>query len=159
MRTYYKLTDDGFKALNHMLGFFTKLIESISPFMEIDVSLQDDRYLYCPNCMNKIDIMDETVNMAWAAAKMIEFFKHESCGKCVPCREGCYWMNTLLRRIMAGEAVESDIDLLESVAQNIQGATLCALGEFAINPVLATIQHFREDYLEYIQEKEAVARD
>ena len=62
MRTYYKLTDDGFKALNHMLGFFTKLVESISPFMEIDVSLQDDRYVYCPNCMNKIDILDETVN-------------------------------------------------------------------------------------------------
>lgn len=62
MRTYYKLTDNGFKSLNHMLGFFSKLVESISPFMDIDVSLQDERFLYCPNCMNKIDIKDVSIN-------------------------------------------------------------------------------------------------
>ena len=102
-------------------------------------------------------IMDETVNMAWAAAKMIEFFKHESCGKCVPCREGCYWMNKLLHRILEGKAVASDIDLLNSVAQNMQGTTLCALGEFAVNPVLATIKHFRQDYLYYVRAHRAIA--
>jgi NADH-quinone oxidoreductase subunit F len=99
-----------------------------------------------------IIIIDETVNMAWAASKMIQFFKHESCGKCVPCREGCYWMNSLLTRVMNRDATEADIELLYSVAQNIQGNTLCALGEFAVNPVLASINHFREDYLEYINE-------
>ena len=101
-----------------------------------------------------IIIMDETVNMAWAAAKMIHFFKHESCGKCVPCREGCYWLDKVLERLMAGKAEEADIDVLASAANNMIGTTLCALGEFAVNPVLATIKHFREDYLAYIPKKE-----
>ena len=91
-------------------------------------------------------VMDETVDMVWAAMKMEHFFKHESCGKCTPCREGTYWMDQLLHRIYAGEGTQEDLDVLQSVANRIGGRTLCALGDFAINPVLGTVRHFYEEY-------------
>lgn len=91
-------------------------------------------------------VMDETVDMVWAAFKLTHFFNHESCGKCTPCREGTYWLEKIYRRLLAGEGQESDIKLLESVAKQMQGETLCALGEFATSPVLSTIKHFPEDY-------------
>ena len=91
-------------------------------------------------------VMDEDTDMVWAASKMIRFFHHESCGKCTPCREGTYWMDKVLDRINEGDGSEDDIELLRSVARQIKGKTLCALGEFAINPVLSTITHFSDDY-------------
>lgn len=91
-------------------------------------------------------VMDETTDMVWAALKMIHFFKHESCGKCTPCREGTFWMERVLERIYHGEGTEQDIQTLESVAKQIGGRTLCALGDFAINPVLSTIRHFPQEY-------------
>ncbi|GAB4455152.1 MAG: NADH-quinone oxidoreductase subunit NuoF [Anaerolineae bacterium] len=91
-------------------------------------------------------VLDEDTDMVWAALKMVRFFKHESCGKCTPCREGTFWMERVLSRIHRGEATEGDIDLLDEVAAQIKGKCLCALGEFALNPAAATIAHFREDY-------------
>ena len=91
-------------------------------------------------------VMDETTDMVWAALKMIHFFKHESCGKCTPCREGTFWMERILERIHHGQGTARDIEVLESVAMQIKGQTLCALGEFAINPVLSTIRHFMDEY-------------
>ena len=91
-------------------------------------------------------VMDETTDMVWAALKMIHFFKHESCGKCTPCREGTFWMERVLERLYHGEGSLADIDLLENVANQIKGKTLCALGEFAVSPVLSTIRHFPEEY-------------
>ncbi|MCB9420857.1 MAG: NADH-quinone oxidoreductase subunit NuoF [Ardenticatenaceae bacterium] len=91
-------------------------------------------------------VMDETTDMVWAALKMIHFFKHESCGKCTPCREGTFWMEQVLERIYHGHGTQRDIEVLESVAKQIKGQTLCALGEFAINPVLSTIRHFMDEY-------------
>lgn len=91
-------------------------------------------------------VMDETTDMVWAALKMTHFFKHESCGKCTPCREGTFWMEKVLDRIYHGNGTENDIAVLQSVASQIGGTTLCALGEFAINPVLSTLRHFPEEY-------------
>jgi NADH-quinone oxidoreductase subunit F len=91
-------------------------------------------------------VMDETVDMVWAAMKMVHFFRHESCGKCTPCREGTFWLDQVFHRIVAGHGRAADVKLLESVAQQMQGACLCALGEFATSPVLSTIKHFPEDY-------------
>jgi NADH-quinone oxidoreductase subunit F len=93
-----------------------------------------------------IIVIDETVNIAWLVHKTTRFFEHESCGKCTPCREGTYWMHHLLQRIERGEADLKDIDLLDAVARGIQGKCLCALGEFAIMPVISGIQHFRDDF-------------
>lgn len=91
-------------------------------------------------------VMDETTDMVWAALKMAHFFNHESCGKCTPCREGTYWMDKLLHRIYHGQGTEQDLEVLKSVAGQIGGRTLCALGDFAVNPVLSTIRHFFDEY-------------
>ena len=93
-----------------------------------------------------IIVLDESVDMAWMALKTTRFFKHESCGKCTPCREGTYWMLHVLERMYAGGADPADIDLVNSVARGIQGKCLCPLGEFAILPVLSAIEHFRPDF-------------
>lgn len=95
-------------------------------------------------------VLDETVNMAWLAHKTTHFFKHESCGKCTPCREGTYWMTHILERIVDGKAVEADVELLQAVASQMQGKCLCALGEFSILPVLSSLQNFRADYLQKV---------
>ena len=95
-------------------------------------------------------VMDETVDMVWAAMKLIHFFHHESCGKCTPCREGTFWLEQVYRRILNGRGKEDDIKLLESIANQMKGETLCALGEFATSPVLSTIRHFPDEYYAYI---------
>lgn len=104
-----------------------------------------------------IIIMDDTVDITWVASKVIKFFKHESCGKCTPCREGTYWLDKVVDRIMAGDARESDIDLINNVAKNMQGATLCALGDFAANPIIHTIKNFPEDFKSHIGNKAMAA--
>jgi NADH-quinone oxidoreductase subunit F len=97
-------------------------------------------------------VMDETTDMVWAALKMIHFFKHESCGKCTPCREGTYWLEQVLHRVYDGHGTEQDLKTLESVAQQMIGRCLCALGEFAVSPVLSTIRHFPEEYKAKIEQ-------
>ncbi len=91
-------------------------------------------------------VIDETVSMDWVIKKTIDFFKHESCGKCTPCREGNYWMSHLTRQIASGEKNEDQIQLLYDVAKNIQGKCLCALGEFSVMGVLTSIERFPEDF-------------
>ncbi len=104
-------------------------------------------------------LMDEDTDMVWAAAKMTHFFKHESCGKCTPCREGTYWLDKIYERILRGEGTAHDLELLEKVPQQIMGLTLCALGDFACNPVLSTVRQFREEYEQYIGLAEPVAAE
>jgi NADH-quinone oxidoreductase subunit F len=100
-----------------------------------------------------IIIMDETVDATWVASKVTKFFKHESCGKCTPCREGTYWLDKTIDRIMAGKAEEGDIDKINTIARNMQGVTLCALGDFAANPILYTIKHFPDDFKQHVAKK------
>jgi NADH-quinone oxidoreductase subunit F len=102
-----------------------------------------------------IIVMDETVDITWVASKVTKFFKHESCGKCTPCREGTYWLDKVVDRIMAGQAKESDIDLISNIAKNMQGVTLCALGDFAANPIIHTVKNFPEDFKQHIAAQEA----
>jgi NADH-quinone oxidoreductase subunit F len=91
-------------------------------------------------------VIDETISMDWVIKKTIDFFNHESCGKCTPCREGTYWMSHLTRQIHSGEKKEEQIQLLYDVASNIQGKCLCALGEFSVMGVLTSIDRFPEDF-------------
>jgi NADH-quinone oxidoreductase subunit F len=93
-----------------------------------------------------IIVMDDSVDIAWLVHKTTRFFQHESCGKCTPCREGTYWMHRILQRFEAGEVQQEDIHLLYSVAKGMQGKCLCALGEFALMPVVSGIERFREDF-------------
>ena len=91
-------------------------------------------------------VMDDRTCMVNAAAVLIRFFEHESCGKCTPCREGTGWLYKVYRRILRGEGKPDDIDLLLSVCESIKGKCFCPLGEGAIQPVLSSIAYFRSDY-------------
>lgn len=101
-------------------------------------------------------VMDDSVDITWVASKVTKFFHHESCGKCTPCREGTYWLDQVLDRIMAGTASEADINRIDDVAKNMAGLTLCALGEFAANPIIHTIKNFREDFLQHVNGEQAL---
>jgi NADH-quinone oxidoreductase subunit F len=91
-------------------------------------------------------VIDDTVSVPWLINKTIRFFKHESCGKCTPCREGTFWMLYLTERIATGKGTQADVDLLYNVANQIKGKCFCALGEFSIEAVLSGIERFREDF-------------
>jgi NADH-quinone oxidoreductase subunit F len=94
-----------------------------------------------------IMVMDEDTDLVKVLARITKFYHHESCGQCTPCREGTGWMEKVLNRIIDGNGSTSDLDLLISIADNIEGNTICALGEAAAWPVRYTIQRFR-DYFE-----------
>jgi NADH-quinone oxidoreductase subunit F len=99
-----------------------------------------------------IIVMDETTCMVWAAENLLHFYKHESCGKCTPCREGGDWLHRILGKIERGEGEMKDLDLLLSISNNILGKTLCAFGDAAATPVLSTIKQFRAEYEAHIRE-------
>ncbi len=91
-------------------------------------------------------VVDESFDMDWLVMKTVRFFRHESCGKCTPCREGNYWMEHIIDRIMNGEGGPEQVELLRDVASNIEGKCFCALGEFAIQTVITGIDRFPEDF-------------
>jgi NADH-quinone oxidoreductase subunit F len=99
-----------------------------------------------------IIVMDETTCMVWAAENLLHFYRHESCGKCTPCREGGAWLHMILGKIERGEGQMKDLDLLLSISNNILGKTLCAFGDAAATPVLSTVKTFRAEYEAHIRE-------
>jgi NADH-quinone oxidoreductase subunit F len=99
-----------------------------------------------------IIVMDDTTCMVWAAQNLLHFYRHESCGKCTPCREGTDWLFKILRKIERGEGEMKDLALLENVANNIAGKTLCAFGDAAVTPALTTLKHFRGEYEAHVRE-------
>jgi len=96
-------------------------------------------------------VIDDTVSVDWIVDKTIHFFKHESCGKCTPCREGNYWMQTITHRIHSGKGKQEDVDLLLNVAKQMQGKCLCALGEFATMAVVTGIERFPQDFKKVVK--------
>jgi NADH-quinone oxidoreductase subunit F len=95
-------------------------------------------------------VMDDTVCIPCAVARMMIFYNHESCGKCTPCREGTMWLRQVTHRVATGQGRPGDLETLEAVSRGIEGKTLCALGDFAIGPVLSSIKHFREEWEHHI---------
>ncbi len=91
-------------------------------------------------------VINDSVDMDWIINKTIHFFKHESCGKCTPCREGCYWMMHLVGRIERGEDVKANTELLHTVAKQMQNKCLCPLGEFSTMAVTTAIERFASDF-------------
>jgi NADH-quinone oxidoreductase subunit F len=87
----------------------------------------------------------------YATYRWIEFYHHESCGKCTPCREGNYWMKGILARILSGEGVKEDLETLLDACDNLLGRSFCALGDGATSPVTSSIKFFEQDYLDYIE--------
>jgi NADH-quinone oxidoreductase subunit F len=91
-------------------------------------------------------VLDETADLPKALANIADFYAHESCGQCTPCREGSLWMAKALRRMTGGRAVKGDTDYLKSIADNIPGRTICPFGEACSWPVQSFIEKFRDDF-------------
>jgi NADH-quinone oxidoreductase subunit F len=91
-------------------------------------------------------VIDDSVDIRWLINKTVHFFKHESCGKCTPCREGTYWMAHITERLATGRGAPEDAALLKSVANEIKGKCFCALGEFSIEAVLSGLERFKGDF-------------
>ena len=106
-----------------------------------------------------IIVLDDTTDMVWLAENLTHFYRHESCGKCTPCREGTDWLYRLLDRLLRGEGSPKDIELLRSVATNINGKTLCAFGDAAAAPVLTTLKWFEAEYEAYAKGQVAEPAD
>jgi NADH-quinone oxidoreductase subunit F len=96
-----------------------------------------------------LQIFDETTCAVRAALRWTEFYQHESCGKCTPCREGTYWMVRILDRLERGEGTDEDLDKLLDISDNIVGRSFCPFGDTAISPAVSTIKYFRDEYLEH----------
>jgi NADH-quinone oxidoreductase subunit F len=105
-----------------------------------------------------VQVFNETVSVPWAVMKWTEFYKHESCGKCTPCREGTYWLVQILERMVHGEGTAQDVETLLDVCDNILGRSFCALGDGATSPITSGIKYFRQEFLDLIAEQPAVAR-
>jgi len=96
-------------------------------------------------------VMDETTCMVRVLERISRFYMAESCGQCTPCREGTGWLTRMLRRILAGQGKMSDLDLLVQVANQIEGHTICALGDAAAWPVQSFLRHFRHEFAYMIE--------
>jgi NADH-quinone oxidoreductase subunit F len=96
-------------------------------------------------------VIDDTVSIDWIISKTIHFFKHESCGKCTPCREGTYWMMHLIEDIRNGKHSTTNVDLLLNVARQMQNKCLCPLGEFSTMAVVTGIERFPQDFKEAVK--------
>jgi NADH-quinone oxidoreductase subunit F len=94
-----------------------------------------------------LQIFDETTCVVRATLRWTEFYKHESCGKCTPCREGTWWLVQILERLEAGKGTEADLETLLDLCDNIFGRSFCALADGATAPITSSIQHFKDEYL------------
>jgi NADH-quinone oxidoreductase subunit F len=104
-------------------------------------------------------VMDETTCMVKALERLAYFYFEESCGQCTPCREGTGWLYRMVNRIEHGKGKNEDLDLLVSVADNIAGRTICALGDAAALPVKSFIQHFRSEFQYHIDHKRCMVTE
>ena len=93
-----------------------------------------------------LQIFDETTSVVRCVLRWTEFYKHESCGKCTPCREGTWWLVQTLQRLEAGQGQAGDIEMLVDLCDNILGRSFCALGDGATSPITSAIQYFRDEF-------------
>ena len=97
-----------------------------------------------------LQIFDETTCVVRAVLRWTEFYKHESCGKCTPCREGTWWLVQVLKDLEAGKGVEADLDKLLDLCDNIMGRSFCALADGAASPIISSLKYFRQEYLDHL---------
>jgi NADH-quinone oxidoreductase subunit F len=99
-----------------------------------------------------LQIFDETTCVVRAVLRWTEFYKHESCGKCTPCREGTWWLVQTLARLEKGQGEEKDLETLLDQCDNILGRSFCALGDGATSPITSSIQYFRDEYIAHFEQ-------
>jgi len=136
----------------HQLKFWTPGGSSTPMFSpeHLDVPLDFDSVAAAGsmNGTSAIMIFDDSDSVVEATMKWIEFYAHESCGKCTPCREGNFWMVQILRRMVDGNATPDEVDKLLDICDNISGRAFCALGDGAAACVMGAIKYFRDEFIE-----------
>jgi NADH-quinone oxidoreductase subunit F len=143
---------DGIRA-GHRLKFWTPGGSSTPLFTEehLDVPLDYEAVAAAGSMLGtrSIQLFDETTCVVRVVLRWVEFYQHESCGKCTPCREGSYWVVQLLEELEKGGGSEADLDKLLDICDNITGRSFCALGDSIEAPVKSSIKYFREEYLQH----------
>ena len=104
-------------------------------------------------------VMDQSTDIIKAIWRLAAFYKHESCGQCTPCREGSGWMMRVMERLVRGEAEVEEIDMLLDVTKQVEGHTICALGDAAAWPIQGLIRHFRDEIEDRIRHKRVIAAE
>jgi NADH-quinone oxidoreductase subunit F len=137
----------------HRLKFWTPGGSSTPLFTaeQLDVPLDYESVAKAGSMLGtrSLQIFDETTCVLRVVLRWTEFYEHESCGKCTPCREGTFWMVQILEDLEHGRGSEADLDKLLDICDNLVGRSFCALGDAAGVPVISSIQHFRDEYLEH----------
>ena len=132
------------------LKFWTPGGSSTPIFTEehLDVPLDFDSVAAAGSMLGTraLQVFDETVSVVRAVSRWTDFYAHESCGKCTPCREGTWWLRQIMTRIENGEGTQDDIDKLVDICDNILGRSFCALGDAATSPITSAVQYFREEF-------------
>lgn len=134
----------------HTLKFFTPGGSSVPIWTEaeLDVPLDYDTVAANGSMLGtrSLQVFDETTSVVRVVRGWTDFYQHESCGKCTPCREGTFWMKQVMRRLEAGQGHPGDVDLLLDISSNIAGRSFCALGDAAATPIQSGIKRFREEF-------------
>ncbi len=127
----------------------------VIPERGLDVGMDFDSLAAAGSMLGSagVIVIDDATCMVKVATRIIEFFHHESCGKCTPCREGLNWVVKVLRRIEAGEGAPGDLEQLEKLCKGIFGNTFCALGDGAAMGLRAALAHFRDEFVAHIEER------
>lgn len=138
----------------HKLKFWTPGGSSTPMFTEehLDVPLDYEGVGAAGSMLGTkaLQIFDETTCVVRAVLRWTEFYKHESCGKCTPCREGTWWLVQVLRNIETGKGSEADLDKLLDLCDNILGRSFCALADGAVSPIASSIKYFRDEYISHV---------
>ncbi len=138
----------------HQLKFWTPGGSSTPMFTaeHLDVALDYEGVSAAGSMLGTkaLQIFDETTCVLRAVLRWTEFYKHESCGKCTPCREGTWWLVQILRDLEAGKGTEADLDKLLDVVDNIAGRSFCALADGAASPIISSLKYFRGEYMQHL---------
>ena len=132
------------------------------PFMTVDdcreCSLCYEGVQECGSMLGcaSVMVMDETTDIVKQARRLVQFFAHESCGQCTPCREGTSWVEQIMRRIEEGRGTEEDLETLMSLGDEMTGTTICVLSDSCAVPVRSSIEKFKDDYLALIRRGERI---
>ncbi len=139
----------------HRLKFWTPGGSSTPIFTEehLDVPLDYEGVAGAGSMLGTkaLQIFDETTCVVRVVLRWTEFYAHESCGKCTPCREGTYWLVQVMRRMEAGDGTADDLQLLLDIADGILGKAFCALGDASASPINSSLRYFRDEYLEHFE--------
>ncbi len=132
-----------------------------TPFLtpdKIDVGLDYESLTTVGSMLGSgaIIVFNEDACIVWVIMKLIHFFRHESCGKCTPCREGTAWLEQVIKRIEHGKGQPGDIEKIEEVCGNILGRTICPLGDAAVMPIQSAIKHWRDEWQYHIDHKKCM---